>query len=171
MYYSSSLASTSFPLPFPLLTTGVVSAGAEVVDGVAVVCSLLGNCQEGMEGFANGKGEVTDAVEDVCSLVDNCQEGMGCLLKGRVVTDGVVDCSLLGNCHEGIEGLPGVGKGDGGKVVGPRLSKRALRDFNSCCNSARDCVWLSLFFSIIWMGFQRVDHRIGMKGGPWATFL
>lgn len=169
MNYSSSSTSASFPLPFPLFTTRVT--GEEVVDGVAVVCSLLGNCQEGIEGLANGKGEVTDAVEDVCSLVDNCQEGMGCLLKGRVVTDGVVDCSLLGNCHEGIEGLPGVGNGDKGKVVGPRLSKRALRDFNSCCNSASDWVWLSLFFSIIWVGCQRVDHRIRMKEGPWATSL
>jgi len=46
----------------------------------------------------------------------------------------------LVNCQAGIEGLPKSGNGEEGvlETVGPRLSKRALRDFNSCCNSARD---------------------------------
>lgn len=68
------------------------------------------------------------------------------------------DCSVTGpgvlvNCQAGIEGLPKSGKGEEGvlEIVGPRLSKRALRDFNSCCNSAKDWFCDSLFFSIIYM--------------------
>ncbi len=54
------------------------------------------------------------------------------------------------SCHAGIEGFPG-STGVVGPVVtpGPRLRSRALRDFSSCCSSASDWFWLSLFFSII----------------------
>lgn len=65
----------------------------------------------------------------------------------------VVGPGVLVNCQAGIEGLPKSGNGEEGvlETVGPRLSKRALRDFNSCCNSARDWFCDSLFFSIIYM--------------------
>jgi hypothetical protein len=65
----------------------------------------------------------------------------------------VVGPGVLVNCQAGIEGLPKSGNGEEGVLdtVGPRLSKRALRDFNSCCNSARDWFCDSLFFSIIYM--------------------
>jgi len=53
---------------------------------------------------------------------------------------GVVGPGLFANCQAGIEGLPKSGIGEEGELetAGPRLSRRVLRDFNSCCNSARD---------------------------------
>lgn len=59
------------------------------------------------------------------------------------------------SCHAGIEGRPvNGGRGDEGEldIVGPRLRRSALRDFNSCCSSARDWFWLSFVFSIICNG-------------------
>jgi hypothetical protein len=62
------------------------------------------------------------------------------------------------SCHAGIVGRPSTGSGEEGvllDIVGPRLSRRALRDLSSCCSSARDCVWLSLFRSIIWVEIMK----------------
>lgn len=64
----------------------------------------------------------------------------------------------LASCHEGIDGgrvaakagKDGTGEVEDGKL-GFRLSKSALRDLSSCCSSAREWLWLSLFFSIIYM--------------------
>ena len=55
------------------------------------------------------------------------------------------------SCQAGKDGRPSAGRGDGVAlgIVGPRLMSKALRDFNSCCNSASEAFWLSLFFSII----------------------
>ncbi len=45
------------------------------------------------------------------------------------------------NCQEGIDGLEGMkGVDMPADELGPRLSRRALRDLSSCCSSARDCV-------------------------------
>lgn len=54
------------------------------------------------------------------------------------------------SCHAGIDGraVRGKGLGDVGTPVG-RLSNNAFSDFISCCSSLRDCVWCSLFLSII----------------------
>ena len=60
---------------------------------------------------------------------------------------------LAASCQAGIDGRPTrlgrEGEGEGG-MEGPRLRSRALRDLSSCWSSARDCDWLSLFFSIIY---------------------
>ena len=54
------------------------------------------------------------------------------------------------NCQAGIDGLVGKLGIDGvDGVAVPRLSRSAFNDFNSCCNSPRDCDCTSLFFSII----------------------
>ena len=57
------------------------------------------------------------------------------------------------SCHAGMVGRPKrlgrLGDGVGDWKEGPRLMRSAFRDFNSCWSSARDWVWLSLFFSII----------------------
>lgn len=77
----------------------------------------------------------------------------------------VVDslCELAASCHDGIDGRPtklGTGDGDGAAKLGPRLSRSAFSDFSSCCSSPRDCVWFSLFFSIICKG----NGHYGIRG-------
>lgn len=60
---------------------------------------------------------------------------------------------LEASCHEGIEGRPtklGTGEGEGLVKLGPRLKSNAFNDLSSCCSSPSDCVWFSLFFSIIY---------------------
>jgi hypothetical protein len=61
------------------------------------------------------------------------------------------------SCHAGIVGFPnGIG-GDGELgIMGPLLNRSALRDLSSCCNSAKDCDWLSLVLSII---YERVRNQ------------
>lgn len=44
------------------------------------------------------------------------------------------------SCHAGILGFGMTGVGKPPEVLGPRLSNKAFSDFNSCCNSAMDCV-------------------------------
>lgn len=75
-----------------------------------------------------------------------------------VVSDvgpGLLELLLLANCQLGIDGRPTTGGGGGVlDTFGPLLSSKALRDLSSCCNSARDCVCVSLFFSIICNKFK-----------------
>lgn len=64
-------------------------------------------------------------------------------------------CELPASCQDGIDGRPtklGTGDGDGVAKLGPRLRRSAFNDLSSCCSSPRDCVWFSLFFSIICRG-------------------
>lgn len=62
------------------------------------------------------------------------------------------------SCQAGIEGraIGGKGLGDEGMPVG-RLSNKAFKDFTSCCNSLRDCVWCSLFLSTIYRTLLRIQ--------------
>lgn len=55
------------------------------------------------------------------------------------------------SCQAGIEGraIGATGFGDDDMPAG-RLSSKVFKDFTSCCNSLRDCVWCSLFLSTIY---------------------
>lgn len=66
----------------------------------------------------------------------------------------------LANCHAGIDGFPGrIGVEGPVDKPGPRLRRRAFNDLSSCCSSARDWLWLSLFFSII---YRNVSVKIDL---------
>lgn len=59
--------------------------------------------------------------------------------------------AVLASCQEGMTGRPTIGNGDDGvlEMDVPRFSNRAFKDLSSCCNSARDWLWVSFVFSII----------------------
>lgn len=66
--------------------------------------------------------------------------------------DGGASAELFNaSCQEGMAGLPTIDNGDDGvlEIDVPRFSNKAFKDLSSCCSSARDWLWVSLFFSII----------------------
>lgn len=109
----------------------------------------------------------------VASVDENMLEGRAAEGEGALGEDaepGLLEPFELASCQAGIDGRPTIVEGEGALgMVGPLLSSNAFRDLSSCCSSVRDCVCISLFFSIIYqmLAGELDRHNLFV---PWEAY-